>query len=111
VGGVRFAGQKPALDALYNVAAKVGCSGGVDKVFSELSDELVTQVLRDWQVSLRLPFGHVSLPVRLHFVVRVWGENRNHTFRLGVRGCAVRQGGMEGLPEMHLVAWLCRGQA
>jgi hypothetical protein len=42
VGGVRFACQKPALDAIYDVAAKVGCSGGVAELFSELIDELVT---------------------------------------------------------------------
>jgi hypothetical protein len=38
---VLTAGQKLVLDSLDNVAAEVGRSGCIDKVFLELSDKLV----------------------------------------------------------------------
>jgi hypothetical protein len=40
-GFVLVAGQKSVLDALHNDALEVACSGSVDKVLLELSDELV----------------------------------------------------------------------
>jgi hypothetical protein len=41
VGFVRVAGQKPVLDAPFNDALEVGCSGCVDKALLILSDKLV----------------------------------------------------------------------
>jgi hypothetical protein len=35
-------GQEPFLNALYNGASKVGCSGFIFEVLRKLSDELVT---------------------------------------------------------------------
>jgi hypothetical protein len=41
---IRVVGQEPFLDALYNGASKVGCSGCVFEVFRKLSQELVPPV-------------------------------------------------------------------
>jgi hypothetical protein len=41
IGVVRVTSQKPVLDALFDGAAKVGCNISVEKVFLELSDNLV----------------------------------------------------------------------
>jgi hypothetical protein len=40
IGFIRVAGPKPVLDALYNDVAEVGCSGNVDNLILELSDEV-----------------------------------------------------------------------
>lgn len=46
---ISVGGKKSVLDTLYNDVAEVGGSGCIEKVLRELSNELVCQVVRDWQ--------------------------------------------------------------
>jgi hypothetical protein len=68
IGFLRVVGQEPFLDALYDDASKIGCSGYVFEVFRKLIDELVAsicsrvaevQVVRCFE--LNAFFGQVSV--------------------------------------------------
>jgi hypothetical protein len=55
---VRVVGPEPSLDALYDGASKVSCSGCVFEVFRELSDELVSPICsRVTEVQMAYCFG------------------------------------------------------
>jgi hypothetical protein len=57
-GRIRFIVQEPLLDALYDGASKVGCSGCVFEVFRKLIDELVKPICsRVAEVQMRYGFG------------------------------------------------------
>jgi hypothetical protein len=54
---VRFAGEKPLLDAMYNDTSEVGCNGSVEKLLPELSNGVVASrcaELGEVMYSLRL---------------------------------------------------------
>jgi hypothetical protein len=51
---VRVVGQELLLDAFYNTASKVGCSGCVSEVLCKLSDELVTPSCRTCNEARRI---------------------------------------------------------
>ena len=55
---VRVVGPEPFLDALYDGASKVSCSGRVLEVFRELGDELVSPLCsRATEVQMAYCFG------------------------------------------------------
>mgnify|MGYP000205424127 CR=1 FL=1 len=59
---VRVAGEKPALDALYDYAAYVGCSFGLSKVSVEMDQKSLTP----WSTNMAaVQMGTVS--ISLHY--------------------------------------------